>query len=68
MTPSEGSVSLSLVGLDDYLERLDSLDTDHFVVARLNEDSEDIFLLYNRAKGINSGVRGSADKVRIIYN
>ena len=32
----------------------------------MKEDSEDLFLLYNQAKGINSGVQGSADKVSFV--
>ena len=44
---------------------MNTLDVDNFVVVRLKEDAEDLFLLYNRAKGINSGVRGSADKVSL---
>ena len=63
VSPSEGSVSLKLVGIDDYLGKVNTLDVDHFVVVRLKEDTEDLCLLYNQAKGINSEVRGSADKV-----
>ena len=68
VSPSEGSVSLKLVGIDDYLEKVNTIDVDNYVVVRLKEDSEDLFLLYNRAKGINSGVRGSVDRVSLFLS
>lgn len=65
MAPSTESVSLKLVGIDDYLNG-QTVDGEHYVILRLQEGSEDLYIMYNRAEGVNSGVRGSANLVTVV--
>jgi len=63
--PSAESVSLKLAGIDDYLND-QTIEGEHFVILRLKEGSEDLFIMYNRAEGVNRGVRGSVNKVTVV--
>eukprot|EP00559_Dactyliosolen_fragilissimus_P002113 CAMPEP_0184871582 /NCGR_PEP_ID=MMETSP0580-20130426/40802_1 /TAXON_ID=1118495 /ORGANISM="Dactyliosolen fragilissimus" /LENGTH=1122 /DNA_ID=CAMNT_0027374259 /DNA_START=125 /DNA_END=3490 /DNA_ORIENTATION=- len=63
--PSTEPVTLKLAGIDDYLNDK-TTEGEHHVILRLKEGGEDLYILYNRAKGVNSGVRGSVDLVTVV--
>ena len=62
--PSVSTGNVHLVGIDDYVNGKTNAD-EHAVVMRLSDEYENIFVMYNQAKGINSGV-GLKNKVTIV--
>jgi len=66
VTPTSGSMVLNMLSIDDYLN--DQVTSDEqYTVARIVEDHEaDLFVMYNRAEGINSQVLGHRDQVTIV--
>lgn len=62
--PSVGTGNVHLVGIDDYVNGKTKAN-EHAVVMRLSDEYENIFVMYNQAKGINSGV-GLKNKVTIV--
>jgi len=66
VTPTSGSMVLNMISIDGYLDGHATSD-DQYTVARIVESQqEDLFIMYNRAEGINSEVLGFRDQVTII--
>jgi len=66
VTPTSGSMVLNMVGIDDYLQG-QATRGDHNTVARISGPNEtDLYVMYNRAEGVNSEVRGHRDEVTIV--
>jgi len=66
LTPTSGSAILNMVSIDDYLNGQADSD-DQYTIARIVESNEiDLFVMYNRAEGVNSEVLGHRDQVTIV--
>lgn len=66
VTPTSGSMVLNMVGIDDYLKG-QAIRGDHNTVARISGPNEtDLYVMYNRAEGVNSEVLGHRDEVTIV--
>ena len=66
VTPTSGSRSLNLLSIDDYLNGK-ATSNDQYTIARIAGDQEDdLFVMYNRAEGINSKVKDHRDQVTIV--
>ena len=66
VTPTSESRILNMLSIDDYLNGQIS-SNDQYTVARIVGANEiDLFVMYNRAKGINSQVLGHKDQVTIV--
>jgi len=65
-TPTAGSMILNMLSIDDYLNNQANME-DQFTVARIvGADEIDLFVMYNRAEGVNSQVKGHRDQVTIV--
>lgn len=68
--PADGALDMKLVPIEDYLQEKAS-SSQYTVAARLNDASatsgldDDLYLLYNRKKGVTSGVVAYGDKVTV---
>lgn len=66
VTPTSGSMRLNMLSINDYLNGEANSD-DQYTVARIVGDDEiDLFIMYNRAEGVNSQVSGHRDQVTIV--
>ena len=66
ITPASGSMVLNMLSINDYLNDEVTSD-DQYTVARIVGTYEvDLFVMYNRAEGINSQVRGHRDQVTVV--
>lgn len=66
INPSSGSWEGKLVGVDDYVMKKITA-SDEYVVAKIDATSStDLFLLYNRRKGVNSQVFEMGDMVTVV--
>jgi len=66
VTPTKKSMILHLLSIDDYLNGQANSD-DQYTIARIVEsDENDLFVMYNRAEGVNSEVAGHRDQVTIV--
>jgi len=66
LTPTSGSAILNMLSIDDYLNGQANSD-DQYTIARIVESNEmDLFVMYNRAEGVNSEVLGHRDQVTIV--
>ena len=56
-----------MVGVDDFVTSQAVLGT-HTVVAKIEDASstQDLYVMYNRAKGVNSGVKEDGNKVTVV--
>jgi len=61
---TNGNVELNLIGIDDYVNGVS--DSTHTTVVKISGGSEDLYLMYNRRKGINSGTAEFRDTVNIV--
>merc|ERR1719469_761743 len=61
-----GGKDVCMVSIDDYLNGQANSD-DQYTIARIVESNEiDLFVMYNRAEGVNSEVLGHRDQVTIV--
>ena len=66
VTPTSESRILNMLSIDDYLNGQSS-SRDQYTIARIVGTNEiDLFVMYNRAEGINSEVLGHKDQVTIV--
>jgi len=66
IAPTSGSMVLNMVGIDDYLQGQATRGA-HNTVARISGPNEtDLYVMYNRAEGVNSEVLGHRDEVTIV--
>jgi len=66
VTPTSGSMVLNMLSIDDYLNDHVTSDEQYTVAHIVEANEEDLFVMYNRAEGINSQVLGHRDQVTII--
>lgn len=64
-TPSKRSMNIKLVGIDDYLKG-ETTSKEHTVILRIKEGIEELYIMYNRAEGVNNGVPSDREKVTIV--
>jgi len=66
VTPTSGSVILNMLSIDDYLNG-QATSEDQYTISRITGTNEDdLFVMYNRAEGINYQVAGHRDQVTIV--
>jgi hypothetical protein len=67
INPSSASWRGAMVGVDDFVTSQAVLGT-HTVVAKIEDASsaQDLYVMYNRAKGVNSGVKEYGNKVTVV--
>ena len=66
VTPTSSSRILNMLSIDDYLNG-QATAKDQYTVARIKGGNEvDLFIMYNRAEGINSQVPGHKDHVTLV--
>ena len=58
-------MNVKLVGIDDYLKGETTLH-EHTVILRIKEGIEELYIMYNRAEGVNNGVPSDREKVTIV--
>jgi len=67
ITPTSGSMRLNMLSINDYLNG-EATSDDQYTVARIVGQNEiDLFVMYNRAEGVNSEVGGYKDQVTIVH-
>lgn len=66
VTPTSKSMVLHMLSIDDYLNGQANSEN-QYTIARIVESNEtDLFVMYNRAEGVNSEVAGHRDQVTIV--
>jgi len=66
VTPTSGSVILNMLSIDDYLNG-QATSEDQYTISRITGTNEDdLYVMYNRAEGINYQVAGHRDQVTIV--
>jgi len=66
MSPTSVSTILNMLSIDDYLNGQATSDDQYTVVRIVGTHEIDLFVMYNRAEGVNSQVSGHRDQVTIV--
>ena len=66
ITPTSESTVLNMLSIDDYLNGQVTSDEQYTVARIVEAHEEDLFVMYNRAEGVNSGVLANRDQVAIV--
>jgi len=67
ITPTSQSSRLKMLSINDYLNGEATLDNQYTVARIVGQNEIDLYVMYNRAEGVNSGVRGYRDQVTIVH-
>jgi len=59
-----GNQELNLIGVNDFVNGQSS--SEHTTIVRISGGTEQLFMMYNKAEGVNSGTVMNADRVNIV--